>query len=308
MQWNSFTGGMGMNAAGDMFYTDNQGPWNGTCELKALIPGKFVGHPGGFKWYEQAQKWMGPKPQEPQDNSRFVIEADKIAEYEPPAILFPYGEMGQSAAGVVCDLSGGKFGPFSEQMFVVDQTHSTVMRVALEKVQGHYQGACFPFLKDFGSGNVGVEMSPSGSMFVGGTNRGWGSRGTKPFALERVDWTGKTPFEIKTMKAIPGGFELELTEPCDEATASELKSYSMKTFTYQYRSQYGSPEVDHTTPTIRSAKVLPGKKRIQLQVDGLQRGHIHKLTAEGVLSQDGLRLWHPVGYYTLNYLPTDSKP
>ena len=41
-----------MNAAGDLFYTDNQGPWNGTCSLKHLIPGKFVGHPGGHKWYE----------------------------------------------------------------------------------------------------------------------------------------------------------------------------------------------------------------------------------------------------------------
>ena len=40
-------GGIGANAAGDMFYTDNQGPWNGTCSLKWLRPGTFVGHPGG---------------------------------------------------------------------------------------------------------------------------------------------------------------------------------------------------------------------------------------------------------------------
>jgi glucose/arabinose dehydrogenase len=33
-------GGIGMNTDGDMFYTDNQGPWNGTCELKQLIPGR----------------------------------------------------------------------------------------------------------------------------------------------------------------------------------------------------------------------------------------------------------------------------
>ncbi len=29
-------GGIGANAVGDMFYTDNQGPWNGTCGLKCL--------------------------------------------------------------------------------------------------------------------------------------------------------------------------------------------------------------------------------------------------------------------------------
>ncbi len=79
------------------------------------------------------------------------------------------------------------------------------MRVYLEKVQGHYQGACFPFRKGFSSGNVGLEMTPSGSMFVGGTNRGWGSTGSAPFAIERLDWTGKFPFEIKEMKANPMG-------------------------------------------------------------------------------------------------------
>ena len=34
-------GGIGMNAAGDMFYTENQGPWNGACSLKHLDPGSF---------------------------------------------------------------------------------------------------------------------------------------------------------------------------------------------------------------------------------------------------------------------------
>ena len=32
-------GGIAFNAAGDVFYTDNQGPWNGTCSLKWLRPG-----------------------------------------------------------------------------------------------------------------------------------------------------------------------------------------------------------------------------------------------------------------------------
>ncbi|WP_040768771.1 DUF7133 domain-containing protein, partial [Novipirellula maiorica] len=31
-------GGVGANLEGDVFYTDNQGPWNGTCGLKWLRP------------------------------------------------------------------------------------------------------------------------------------------------------------------------------------------------------------------------------------------------------------------------------
>ena len=118
-------GGIGMNADGEMFYTDNQGPWNGTSALKHLIPGKFVGHPGGFRWYDIAQDEMGPQPETPRSGSRFVVEADRIPEYEPPAILFPYKKMGQSASGVACDTTEGRFGPFQGQMFVGDQTFST---------------------------------------------------------------------------------------------------------------------------------------------------------------------------------------
>ena len=55
------------------------------------------------------------------------------------------------------------------------------MRVDLEKVNGRYQGACFPFRAGFNSGVVGVEMDASGALMVGGTNRGWGSRGVKDF-------------------------------------------------------------------------------------------------------------------------------
>src|SRR6266850_3018877 len=128
-------GGVGANAAGDMFYSENQGPWNGACSLKWLRPGAFVGHPIGNKWYSVTGGIMGEQPQEPQSGSRMMVEAKKIPQLEPPAVYFPYGKMGQSASGIACDLSGGKFGPFQEQLFVGDQTHSTVMRVFLEKVK-----------------------------------------------------------------------------------------------------------------------------------------------------------------------------
>lgn len=298
-------GGIGMNAAGDMFYTDNQGPWNGTCALKHLIPGKFVGHPGGFKWYDlpEVKAVLPTKPQEPQSGSRFMTEAKKIPEYEPPIILFPYKKMGQSASGVTCDTTGGKFGPFANQMFVGDQTNSTVMRCFLETVDGHYQGACFPFREGFASGTLTLEMSPNGSMFVGGTNRGWGSRGNKPYALERLSWTGKTPFEIHEMRAQPDGFELTFTEPVHRASAANLESYKLQTYTYIFQAAYGSPEVDFTTPTIKSATVADDNKSVRLVIDGLQEGHIHELVAAGVKSAGELPLLHKEAYYTLNRIP-----
>lgn len=297
-------GGVGMNAAGDVFYTDNQGPWNGTCGLKWLRAGSFQGHPGGNRWYELTDA-IGPRPKDPESGSRFIVEAGKIPEYEPPVVLFPYQKMGQSASGIACDTTEGKFGPFQGQLFVGDQTHSTVMRCYLEKIGEHYQGAVFRFREGFGSGSLAVEMTSRGTMFVGGTNRGWGSRGPKPFALDRLEWTGKTPFEILEMRAKPDGFELVFTQEVDKASVENVASYQLQSYTYIFQASYGSPEVDHTTPRITSAVAGADGKSVRLVIDGLQVGHIHELHSNGVRSRAGFPLLHKEAYYNLNYLPTE---
>ena len=298
-------GGVGFNVDGECFYTDNQGPWNGTCGLKWLKKGSFQGHPGGNGWYEEpaVKLAMGKRPKDPVSGSRIMTEAAKIRQYVPTAILFPYKKMGQSASGIVCDTSNGQFGPFKNQMFVGDQTFSWVMRVDLEKVNGQYQGACFPFCEGFDSGTLSIEQGANGAMFVGGTNRGWGSRGTSPFSLERLEWTGKTPFEVLHMKARPDGFDLTFTQPVDAATAGDPESYRLPTYTYIFQSSYGSPEVDHSEAKITKAIVSKDGTSVRLIVDGLQQGHVHELHLDGVRSAKNQPLWHPVAYYTLNYIP-----
>lgn len=298
-------GGVGFNPEGDVFYTDNQGPWNGTCSLKWLRPGSFQGHPGGNKWFDLdpvKTSGMGNKPTDPESGSRIMVEAKKIPEYEPPVILFPYKKMGQSASGIAADTLGS-FGPFKGQMFVGDQTHSTVMRCVLEKIDGHYQGACIPFLEGLSSGSLAVQFGTDGSLFVGGTNRGWGSRGRDNFAFERVVWTGKVPFEIHEMRAKSDGFELSFTKPIDAATAADVASYKLSTYAYIFQSSYGSPEVDHTEPTITKAIVSDDEQSVRLYVDGLQEGHVHELHLPGVKSKQGVPVLHPAAYYTLNYIP-----
>jgi glucose/arabinose dehydrogenase len=298
-------GGVGMNAAGDMFYTDNQGPWNGTCGLKHLKPGGFMGHPDGNKWYSHpgVREVMGERPPEPKSGSRIMAEVERVPQLVPTAVLLPYDKMGKSASGIACDLTSGKFGPFGEQLFVADQSDSTVMRVFLEKIDGVYQGVLFPFRKGQGSGSLSLLFAPDGSLLVGGSNRGWGSRGSKEFALDRIVWTGKTPFEIHEMRARPDGFELTFTQPIDPATAVDPKSYDLSTYTYIYQSTYGSPEVDHTRPQIKTLTVGQDGRRVRMVIDGLRIGHVHELHVPGIRSAAGEPLLHDVAYYTLNRIP-----
>ena len=64
-------GGVGFDAEGNVFYTDNQGPWNGACSLKQITVGGFVGHPDSFKWYKEKEaKYLGEAPLVPKSGSR----------------------------------------------------------------------------------------------------------------------------------------------------------------------------------------------------------------------------------------------
>ncbi len=68
-------GGVAPNEHGVMFYAESQGPWNGSCSLKHLRPGGFLGHPICFPGYDEPLgKQLGPRPTLPNDESRLVAE------------------------------------------------------------------------------------------------------------------------------------------------------------------------------------------------------------------------------------------
>jgi hypothetical protein len=295
-------GGIGMNDKGEMFYDDNQGPWQGGDNFNYLEPGKFMGNPSGNKWYDLAPN-MHPRPLDPKSGSRIWTEAQRIPQYNPPAVIQPYAKMGQSGSGIVFNNSDGKFGPFDGQFFNADQHHSNLNRVGIEKVKGYYQGWCTLFRRGFSSGNVPAVQAPDGSIFVGGTARGWGSVGGRDFALERLVWTGKVPFEVHDMHVTHDGFDLNFTQPVDHGIASNPQSYSLPTWTYIYRAEYGSPEVDQTTAAIRKATVSEDGKHVHLVVDGMIPGHIHELHMSALRSTEGLPLLHSTVWYTLWNLP-----
>ena len=303
-------GGIGFDADGHVLYTDNQGPWNGSSSLKHLAPGKFVGHPGGFAWYDRAAA-MGPRPEEPKSGSRWAVETKRIPQLVPPVVMFPHGIMGNSAAGIACDTTGGRFGPFTRQVFVSDQSHSIVMRCCLETVDGVMQGACIRFREGFRSGSLSLLFLPDGSLAVGGTNRGWGSRGPGDYALERVTWTGKTPFEILAVHARPDGFEFEFTLPVDPDTARDPASWSAKGFTYIYQAEYGSPVVDEEPCAVVKAEPSADGRRVRLELANLREGVIHEIKAAGLRAAEGADsagrpLLHDTAWYTLNRIPRET--
>ncbi len=279
--------GIGRNAAGDMFYTDNQGDWVGTSKLAHLDFGDWHGHPSSHKWYPEAG-W--PEPTE--------------ADFKPPAVWFPYGRMGQSASDIQLIEADGRFGPFDGQLLVGDQTNASIMRVDLQKVNGQYQGACFPFRSGFDCGVNRLVFAPDGSLFVGLTNRGWGSLGRRPWGLQRCVYTGVEPFEVLHMRVEPAGFVLTFTQPVDPVTAARADSYELESFTYHRHEKYGSPEIDRRRHDAFSVTVSDGRT-VRLAVPDLREGYVHELRMPGVRNARGEPLLHDDAYYTLNALPRE---
>lgn len=300
-------GGVAANAEGAMFCIESQGPWNGSCSLKHLKQDAFLGHPASYNWYPFV-KGLDAPALEPNSNSRLAVEKKRVKEFVPPAVLFPYIKMGRSISGFRLNQTKGKFGPFEDQLFFGDYTLSLIMRATTEKINGVWQGACYPFREGLSTGIMNVEFTPKGQLIAGGftTNRQWPVRGAAPFAIQRLDWTGVTPFEVKEINIRPDGFLLNFTLPVDAELAAIPGNYALTTYTHNFSAGYGSPEVDHTTPVITGAKVASDGLNVSLTVQGIQEGHMHDFDFAKLKSASGQALLHRKAYYTVNEIPAGT--
>lgn len=302
--------GFGILRDGSILYTENQGDWVGSGRMTHLQKGTFAGNPAGLRWTSEPGSPLTLKPEDVPSTGKPMFEVAKtIKNLKVPAVWFPHTLMGISTSDFKQDTTKGAFGPFAEQLFVGDQGHSKIMRVALEKVNGEWQGACFPFREGFESGIIRTVWGQDGSMFVGMTSRGWAATGKESYGIQRLVWTGKMPFEMKTITSKPDGFEVAFTSPVDRKTAENPESYSLNSFTYRYHRTYGSPIEDAKPVPIRGVVVAPDGMSVRIVADTvLREGYIHEVKAEGVRSATGsMPLLHTVGYYTLNAIAPGEK-
>lgn len=265
---------------GEVFFTDNQGEWVATNKLCHVVAGRFYDFPN------PAQRRHAERPR------------------GKTAVWVPYA-WAQSINGVTYDDTGGKFGPFAGQFFLAELMYGgAIIRAALEKVNGEYQGACFPF---WGKGLLGplvLAFDPRGRLFVGSiTEPGWMSQPDRG-ALFRIDYTGRTPFEIRSIHARPRGFRVVFTKPVDPATARDPASWSVEHHRYEVTGAYGSPELDRTRVGVSKAAPSADARSVDLDLAApLVAERVYMISARGVKSAKGEPPVTPVGAYTLNEIP-----
>lgn len=302
--------GFTVNSNNDVFYAENQGDWVGSGRVTHLEKGDFAGNAGGLNWTKEPESPLKLTKEDLKvvDDGRPMHEAAKtIKELKLPAVWFPHTLMGISTSDILEDETEGAFGPFAGQYYVADQGHSKIMRMSLEKVNGEYQGACYPFYEGFASGLLRLRWGLDGSLFAGMTSRGWASTGKAEYALQRLVWNGKTPFEMKNVSALPDGLEIEFTLPADPVQLKNAINYEVNSFTYKYQHQYGSPIINNQVRKIVGIVPSADGKKVKLVLDSLIEGHIHEVRIKNILSIAQQSLLHDVAYYTMNNIPSGNK-
>lgn len=267
------------NAEREVFFTDNQGEWVATNKLCHLDAGRFYGF---------------PNPAQPQHRTK------------PPGravVWIPYS-WAHSINGVTCDTTDGKFGPFAGQFFLAELVFGGgIIRADLERINGEYQGACFPFWGRGLLGPLNLAFDPRGRLFVGSiTEPGWMAQPDRG-ALYRIDHTGEVPFEIKTLRIRPDGFRIEFTRPATPASARDPKSYRVESWRYEYTGAYGSPEYDRAASPIERIEVADDGRSANLIMKPPVKDRVYLIRAGGVRSPAGEGLVHDSGAYTVNEAP-----
>ena len=172
----------------------------------------------------------------------------------------------------------------------------------LDRVGGRYQGCAINFIDHLQTGVVRARFARDGSLWVGQTGRGWGSRGPARFGLQRIVWDGRTiPFELSRVAAAKGGFDVHFTSPADRDRASEPGRYQVKRWRYKHYPGYGSPKLDKADVAVASATMGPQARSVHLDLE-LTAGFVYELTVD-VPAADGRALANRVAWYTLHVAP-----
>ena len=274
--------GIGFGVDGELFVADNQGDW---------LPSSKIVHVKEGAWY----------------GSRSVdYEGTEGLEPTPPVVWLPQDEIGNSPStpGLLND------GPYAGQMTHGEVTHGGLKRVFVEEIEGEYQGAVFRFIQGLEAGVNRICFADDGSIFVGGIGNpgNWGQSQKLWYGLQRLKYNENPTFEMLAVRAMTNGLEIEFTEPLKSGDGWDPADYEVRQWRYVPTNEYGGPKVDDQSLNVRSATVSSDRKKVFLEIDGIEQGHVVYLHLnEHFVSAAGNELWSTEAWYTMNRIP-EGKP
>lgn len=270
--------GIGVGPDEELFVIDNQGQWLPANKLLHVKAGEYHGMAWGIL-----------------DS---MAEPAAVAE---PAVYLPENEIGNSPSEPLLLQDG----PYRGQLLHGDVTHGGIKRDFLEKVNGEYQGAVFRFTQGLAAGVNRLVWGPDGALYVGevGMSGGWSWQG-KQYGLQRLEYNGRSTFEMLAVRAKAQGFEIEFTEPLGDEDWSAA-DFLVQQWWYQPTENYGGPKMDLEALPVSRMELSADRTRAYLEIPGLKEKRVVYFRLPNDLrSANGQSLWSSEAWYTLNHIPS----
>ncbi len=282
------TGFAELGAKRDIFVAANRNDWHLAARLDHLRLGRFYGSPASTPW--------------PRDE--FEHPGKPVA----PAVWFPE-EVVKSVAGLAT-IPTNRCGPFNGQILVADDSGNQVLRVALEQVDGEWQGMVIPFLQNLNTTPKQMVFCQRNTLFVGGWRETASSVRKKDSGeLFRVHWNEKEVFEIHSVRATSDGLEIHFTMPVAARTVGAFNSIGLRQFDYQQPRGDDRDKKAATSSKLISREIQYSDDRriLSLKIPGLREGFVTRIRLENFKSQSGMKLLHETCWYTLNRFNSKLK-
>lgn len=280
--------GLGVDAKGRLFVTDNQGDWRGTSPLYHVTKGGFYGHPASLVWRDDWDRGDPLKlPVKELEKMRTLTSA-----------RFPQGDLANSPTEP--KLIPDSWGPLAGQMLIGEMNQPRLVRYMPDEVDGFVQGTLVSMFdgSSLGRGNHRLAFSDDGTLWVGKTHLSWaGAEGlTKitPTAIDKLFAVTSVKLE-KTAKG--HAFRIGFSQPLKSAEKPTLKH-----FDYKYHVGYGSPKINEGTIDVGDVKLTNQERELIVPAE-ITVGAIHEINLSATRSKSGASLEGPTLYYQATRLP-----
>lgn len=284
-----FPMGIARTKAGDIFVTDNQGNYNPYNELNHVVPGARFGF---INSTEKKDKNFKPPLTSPAINipHPWTRSVNGICVLEPPS-------------GVAAD----HFGPFRGNLIGCEYDTRRLVRMSLQKVNGKWQGAAYPFSdpnakgEDSLLGPICCAVSPGGDLYIGELrDSGWGgSNNIGAITRLRPDFKN-LPTGIAKVEYREGKFEIFFTRAIDPTKAKEDANYTISSATRTSTPAYGGSDEKRRAEKIKSVRVAGDSMSVAIELsDDLRTGFVYDFQLKNLAVKDA-RFFPAEAYYSLN--------
>lgn len=265
---------------GEIFVSDNQGSWLPGSTFARIRPGRFYGHSN--KSPTTPANWAETLP------------------YDPPVAWLPYKGVRVSPS----QPAPIRQGTYAGDWLLGDVASPGILRISLDRIGEDCNGAVFWFSHGFRNAAINrMAWGPDGSLYIGtfltiATN--WPGGRLQPMFRLSPKATA-TAFEMKAVRSIRDGLEIEFTQPVDPATVLTA-NFTARQWQYIREVDYGTGKQPDQPLSVSETAVSGDGRRAFLKIAGLVRDRVVHLKHAGVKSSSGSVPWNDEAWFTHNRL------